>query len=114
MKCESDMYLSPITALVPQIKDGEKIDEKVKTLLVQYADQGMGYEPRARDGSTPPDMVDCTQGCGLCVKKADMDYHCFIKCKKFMIECKTCEFQAFPNDPEKAPFASHSCVLTLK
>ena len=50
MKCESDMYLSPITALVPQIKDGEKIDEKVKTLLVQYADQGMGYEPRARDG----------------------------------------------------------------
>ena len=116
MKCNSDSEarVNPISSIAQQIKDGEKIEEKVKTLFDQYGEEGFGYEPKSKEEGTAPDMEECTQGCGLCVKKADMDYHCFVQCKKFAVECKVCEFQAFLNDPKAPSFADHDCVQTLK
>lgn len=51
-----------------------------------------------------------------------MDYHCYIQCKKFMVECKNCETEIYPNDPERRDGLSedwlgsgkHNCVKALK
>ena len=74
---------------------------------------GLSYEPVTKDKAAS-DMIECKQGCGLCVKPADMEYHCYVQCKKFMIECQNCEMVSYPNDPQSADFYSHNCIEVLK
>jgi len=62
--------------MAQKIKDGSKIEEKIKELMAKYKD-GLSYEPKAKD-KAGPDMQECPQECGLCVKPEDMEYHCYV------------------------------------
>lgn len=95
-----------------KIKDGKKIEEKIQKLMAKYRN-GLGYDPKPKD-KADADLQECTQGCGLFVKAADMEYHCCVQCKLFKIECENCEFVCYPNDPQSADFYAHSCVEELK
>lgn len=75
--------------------------------------EGLGYDPKPKD-KADAGMQECPQGCGLCVKAADMEYHCYVQCKLFKIECVNCEMICYPNDPQSPNFYSHNCIEELK
>lgn len=45
--------------MAQKIKDGSKIEEKIKELMAKYKD-GLSYEPKAKD-KAGPDMQECPQ-----------------------------------------------------
>lgn len=64
----------------------------------------------------------CAEGCGLYLWESDMEYHKYVQCKLFKIECECCEMDIHPNDPENCEgldedwlvTGSHDCVRGLK
>ena len=56
-------------------------------------------------------LVECPQGCGLGLKKEDLEFHIKNQCSETSKVCETCGEKIFVNREEGQ---NHDCVKTLK